>query len=128
MKRNAYGVGRIVFSLALLMIILPVIAFAIGTPHAGGTPSGSTIDLRTLNPLNCEDIPCVVQALIGALFWISVPVTTIMVLVGGFQILTAAGNPEKFKSGRNTIIYAVVGFAIILVSLGIVDLIRSIIR
>jgi hypothetical protein len=42
-----------------------------------------------------------------------------MVLIGGFQMITSAGNPEKFKSGRNTILDAVAGFAVVLLAKGV---------
>ena len=37
-----------------------------------------------------------------------------MLIVGGFQYLTAGGNPEKTKAAGNTITYAVIGLVVIL--------------
>ena len=50
-----------------------------------------------------------------------------MILIGGFQILTAKDSPEKVKSGRATIMYAVIGFVIILISKGVALILLNII-
>ncbi len=87
--------------------------------------------LSLVNPLDpqntgkCADILCPMQAVINFLFTIAIPLCGIMVLVGGFQMLTAAGDPTKFSNGRKTILYAVVGFAVILVAGGVATLIQN---
>ena len=49
-----------------------------------------------------------------------------MVVKGGFIILTAGGSPEKFKTGKDVILYAVIGYIIILVSWGVIYIIGEI--
>jgi hypothetical protein len=56
---------------------------------------------------------------------IAIPLVVIMVLVGAFQMMTAGGEPEKFSTGRKTVTYAVIGFGVALVGLGIVSIIKS---
>ena len=103
-----------------------------GGGHDGGTgsPAGG-ISITLPNPLACtgggSNIECVLNKIINALLLFSAPIATIMILIGAFQILTAAGNPEKVTTGRNTILYAVLGFAIILLAKGIVLIITSIV-
>ena len=41
-------------------------------------------------------------------------------------MLFAGGDPEKFKSGKMTILYAAIGYAIILISKTIASIIKSI--
>jgi hypothetical protein len=108
--------------------------FAQGTTPSGGgttppppapTPSGGS-SIKLVNPLACDDLVCIGKAIWAALFYFSIPIVSIMVIVGGFQILTAAGDPEKFKTGRKTILYATVGFAVILLAGGVVSIIQNI--
>jgi len=47
-------------------------------------------------------------------------------LYGAFLYLTSGGNPEKVTSGRKTITYAVIGYALLLLSSGITKIIESI--
>ncbi len=95
----------------------------VGTDSNIGTGGGGPITLP--NPLACGDIPCVVGKIINILFDISIPIVAIMVLIGGFQILTAGGNEEKFKLGRKTILYAAIGFGVILIANSVVTIIQN---
>ena len=56
---------------------------------------------------------------------IAIPLTVIMVLVGAFQMMTSAGDPEKFSQGRKTLLYAAIGFAVAFIGSGITSLIKS---
>jgi len=75
-----------------------------------------------------ETFVSVATAVAGFLFWdIAMPLSVIMVLVGAFQLMTSAGEPEKVSQGRKTILYAAIGFAIALLAGGAVNIIKSII-
>jgi uncharacterized membrane protein YjfL (UPF0719 family) len=47
-----------------------------------------------------------------------------LVFMGGFSILTAAGNPEKIKEGTKTLTMALAGFLLIFVSYMLIQLIE----
>lgn len=47
-----------------------------------------------------------------------------MLIMGGFQLLTAAGNPEEVKKGYNKILYALIGFLVIFVSYWLVQILE----
>jgi len=57
---------------------------------------------------------------------IAIPVATIVIIYGAFQMLTASGDPEKFKKGEKTLLYAAIGFGVLILSVGIADLIKNI--
>jgi hypothetical protein len=99
-----------------------VIAGGIGTALAAS--GGITLQ----NPLgqNCNDLSCPAKAIIDFLFTVAIPLCGIFVLVGGFQMMTAAGDPEKFSKGRKTILYAVIGFVVVLFAGSVAALIQSI--
>ena len=79
------------------------------------------------NPLGrIGTIPELLNNIAGYLIYISIPVVTIMIIYGAFQMLTAADSPEKFKSGKQTIVYALIGFIIVLLAKGITALIEEI--
>jgi hypothetical protein len=71
------------------------------------------------NPLGSTSIVQIINNILNYLIYISIPILAIMILIGGFQILTARDNPEKITSGKNTIMYAALGFTIILISKGV---------
>ena len=92
--------------------------------HGGGRE----ISIKLKNPLSCDDFGCVANKIIDGLFALSIPIVSVMVLVGGFQILFASGDPEKFKTGKKTILYSVVGFTVILLAKGVVLIIQNFFR
>lgn len=49
----------------------------------------------------------------------------IMVMYGGFRLLASGGNPESTKSGRNAILYALIGIVIIAFAQTIVKLVLN---
>jgi len=93
-------------------------------------PSGEqVIDLKDLSPFGtCGQLDCILVKIMDLIFYIAIPLTSIMVLWGGFQILTAGGDPEKVKTGGKTVLYSAIGFAVVLVSRSVVSLITDIIN
>ena len=89
---------------------------------------GETTGVELKNPLGTTSIIQIINNVLNYLIYISVPILAIMILVGGFQILTARDNPEKIKKGKTTIMYAVIGFVIILISKGVALILLKIIR
>ncbi len=73
------------------------------------------------DPLNLgSDAPTAfLGRIIAALLGLVGAISLIMVIIGGFQWMTAGGNPEKIKQGKNTLIWAVLGIAVTLASYAI---------
>lgn len=96
-------------------------------PAAGGNLGvvSSTLDLP--NPIQCDDVFCVVLRIIRGLRLVAVPISVVMVVVGGYQMMAAGGEPEKFSRGRKTIIYAAVGLAVIILAEAVVYIVSDLI-
>ena len=65
---------------------------------------------------------CLMDTIYNVTDWIFagiVALVVIFVLIGAFNLLTAAGSPEKVKSGRDFIIYASIGMLVALLAKGI---------
>ncbi len=88
---------------------------------------GQTQTVKLTDPLGgSESFTSVATAVAGFLFWdIAAPLATIMVLVGAFQFMTSAGDPEKVSQARKTIMYAAIGLAVALIAGGVVSIIRA---
>lgn len=85
-------------------------------PLGGSTPCGPGIGFIGI-----------INNILNYLIYISIPILALMILIGGFQILTARDKPEQITSGKKTIQYAVIGFAIILISKGVALIILKVI-
>ncbi len=53
-------------------------------------------------------------------------VVIIFVLVGAYQMIFSGGEAEKFTKGKTTIVYTVVGYAVLLMANGIAAIIQTI--
>ena len=93
---------------------------------AAGDPGSLIPPLK--NPIGCNDFKCVADKLINLLIMIAAPLAAILVLIGGFQMITAGGNPEKFATGKKTILYSAVGFVVVLLAQGAVTLLQNIFK
>lgn len=116
----------ILITFLILIFILNVNNFVFAQDKGGTTSGSSSLSkdkIELTNPLDCKDAVCVVQKIINGIFTLSIPVAVLMILIGAFQILTAGGEEEKFKNGKNTIKWAVIGFMLVIISLGLVDII-----
>jgi len=77
------------------------------------------------NPLDYESLEEFVDHIITFLFYVSLFLVPLMVLIGAFYFLTAGGDPKRIKTGQNIILYTVIGFGIILFAKGIIALIKQ---
>lgn len=57
---------------------------------------------------------------------LAMALAVIMIIVGGYQYLTAYGNDEQRQQGTRTVYYAIIGLALALTAYGIVKIVTSI--
>jgi len=87
----------------------------------------SVLAVEFENPLQYETFGELINAIIRFIFNIAIVVAPLMVIIGAFYILTAAGDPKKVGSGKNIILYTAIGLAIILLARGLISMIESVI-
>jgi hypothetical protein len=90
-----------------------------------GAPLGNNAPVVLTNPLGVSTFSAVVDKVMTFLFQVAVPLTAVMALIGGFQMITSAGNPEKVSSGRKTLMWAAIGFAVVILAGGVVAIITN---
>jgi hypothetical protein len=84
-----------------------------GTTCADGSPCGGLC-----NPLGASDMSLIdlwvriLQLMLGGVGLFAV----MMFIYGGFTMLTSGGNPEKVKKAKDTLAWAVLGLATIILS------------
>lgn len=79
------------------------------------------------NPLgDVRDIGGVLERIASFLFIIATPILTIMVLWSGFLFLTSAGVPAKLVQAKQALLWAILGFAIVLINWGFAHIIAEI--
>lgn len=119
---------KILFPILLFSFLFPLLLNLSLTNEVLATGAGETTGVPLPNPIGSNDITDILKKIVNYLIKIGAPILAIMILIGGFQILTAGGNPEKVKTGRHTILYSVIGYAIILSAWGIVAIIEKLLE
>lgn len=94
--------------------------------NAAGGSGGGSQDIIIPSPFSGTIID-VLDKIIGFLVAIAVPITVIMILIGAFQMLTSGGNAETFRKGTKTVMFAVIGLAVVLLGRGVITLVRELI-
>jgi hypothetical protein len=100
---------KVVSGLMLVAMLAPLAASAITLEDVGTTIGVGTADLKAT-------VIKIIQWVLGLLGLIAV----IMILIGGFQWMTAGGNEEKVASAKKIISAAVIGLIVVLLAWAIV--------
>lgn len=78
-----------------------------------------------VNPLKVNSVEAFLLAIIDILLIFAVPVIVFFIIYAGFLFVTAAGNPEKIKTARSALTWAVVGGVILLGANVIMTVVRN---
>lgn len=108
-------------ALLLIVLIVPLATFASegSQTFAGNFP----------NPLGAgSTLETVIANIFKYLVQIATVIVPIMVVIGAFQMLMSSGDPGKFKKGRDTIMWALIGFAVLLMAFGIADIVKTLLK
>lgn len=78
------------------------------------------------NPLQATTTEVIIDNLIDFIFNIAIVLAPLMIIIAGFLFVTAGGNSEQINRAKAIIIWTAVGFLIILLSRGIMGIIKTI--
>lgn len=81
-------------------------------------PQGQTDCFQ--NPLgNADTVGAVIAKVVGGLWIFAIPISSIFILWGAFQILMSSGEAEKINKGKKTILYAIIGLVLMIFASGV---------
>lgn len=78
------------------------------------------------NPLRYNDINDLINGIIDFLFTVSIPIAAILIIIGGFMMVMAGGDVYKLEKAKNLFLYTAIGFGIIMLSKGLVTVLKSV--
>lgn len=67
-----------------------------------------------------------ISVILPNLFIIAGIIMFFLVVLGGFTIISSAGNPEQTQKGQQTLVGAIIGFVVIIISYWIVQIIETV--
>jgi hypothetical protein len=96
-------------------------------PSGGDKNTGVTINTGIKNPLgnDIDSIPKFIQTILGFVLLIGVPIIVLAIIYAGFLFVTAQGNSEKLTMAKTTLLYTLIGAALLLGSFVIANAIQG---
>ncbi len=101
-------------------LIVPVSSFAQGNVPAPADQSG-----KLVNPINSDSLNGLIKTLLEGLIKIGIPIIALAIVYSGFLFVAARGNSEKLGHAKDTLLYTIIGAAILLGSWAIAQLIGA---
>lgn len=101
-------------ALILLLFIFPLFSFA------------QTSSIQIENPLEGESFEDIIDGLINFIFEIAILAVPLMIIWAAFLFVTSIGDIDKINQAKRIIIYALMGFAVILLAKGLIAIIKEI--
>jgi len=95
--------------LALLIVLLVPIAI-----------SAQQVEIE--NPVTSDSLWGLLDKVINFIFYISISIASLMIVVGAYFFLTSAGEPGKVQTAKDVIMYALIGLVVVFLSKAIIAL------
>ena len=78
------------------------------------------------NPIKWDNFTDLAAGIIGFIFNLALAIVPIMFIIAGLAFITAAGDPEKIKRAKDMVLWTIIGFMLILMATGIIQVIQEI--
>ena len=114
-----------VVSFVLIFPIFVLAAEKTQTQAPGERTQTQAPDVVLTNPLAAETIPDILNRIIDFMLILAGPIAVIMTIYAAYLFITAGDNQERVKTARKTLMYVIIGVAILILSKGIVSLSKS---
>lgn len=106
------GVVAVVAVVSLILLPAAALAQSANTTATTSCPKGRQCLTNPLTGQNLQ-VSSVIGIVIKAALGVIGSVTLFMLVWGGFQWLTSAGNDEKVHQGTQTMLWAIIGLAVV---------------
>jgi len=89
------------------------------------TSSGSGMIVNPLGATNTNTLPVLIQNVLKEVITIGIPIVALAIIYCGFLFVFARGNSEKLTSAKQSLLYTLIGAAILLGALAIAQMISG---
>ncbi len=113
---NVLRISAIV--LGAILLVVPIVCLAQGFNWDQFLPG-------LQEPFGTDTLLDVVSTIINLAFAVAGIVAVIYLIIGGFNYVTAGGNPETVEAAKTTIVNAIIGLIVILISYLIIQFVMS---
>jgi hypothetical protein len=92
----------------------------------GKCPAGAVAGANITTKWGLYCLINTINTVVDWVFTVLIVLAVLFTILGAFEILTAGGSPEKVTTGRNYILYAVIGLAVAFIARAIPGIAKSI--
>lgn len=124
MKKLSY-ILLIIFAAGVILSTCQSVS-AIATTCPGTSCPAGQICIE--NPLCAKSFEDLLNSIINFIFYVAMAITPIMIMIAGFFLLTAGGDPKRVDTAKKIILWTVIGLAIILFARGLISVLRQIMK
>ncbi|MBL8029733.1 MAG: hypothetical protein JNN11_00605 [Candidatus Doudnabacteria bacterium] len=103
-----------------LMLVLPVVSYA-------QLPNLNCSDLQGVNCNQTQTVSGLIKLVINWMLALAGLIAVLFLIIGGFWYITSAGNEEQAEKGKGTVINAIIGIVIIVLSWVIVNVVSRLV-
>jgi len=107
------------------LLLIPVILglILLTEPALAEEAAEATTDVVLNDPLDGADIPTIIGRVIKVALGLSGTMALLMFIYGGFTWMTSGGSKDRIDKGRKTLLWAVIGLAVIFFAYVAVELV-----
>lgn len=116
----------------VVMLALPLAALlnvSVGS-HVAQAQLNRTFQCDPSSGLNCRagtNVNDLIRTVINWVLGITFGIAVLFLIVGGFWYITSAGNEETATKGKSTVINAIIGIVIIILSYVIINVVANLV-
>ena len=109
----------------LILLSVIITANTVFADVAPVTATPQTVSLE--NPLGEGAGLCTIfKRIAGFMIWAAAPIVAGVIFYGAYQIMFSKGDPKAVTTGKDTILYSVIAYVIILLGWGVTSIIQEI--
>lgn len=114
------------FPVVILAFIAVWLILPQGISQAASPVANQTTDYVFKNPLSTTTTATgLIYKILAFLLKIAVPITAIMIVWAGFLFVTSAGNENKVKTAQKTLMWAIIGLAVVIFAQSVPGIIKE---
>lgn len=126
LKNHKYKIGSGIIRCGSLLLTLFIMVFSIAlvnnvnadvdTNSPSSAPATTPQSAGITNPLGdgIDSLPKLIEAILNIVLVIGVPIVALAIIYSGFLFVQAQGNTEKITGAKKTLLYTIVGAALLL--------------
>ena len=114
-----------IFLNSFFALILLSVCIAPQLSHAQTPAASTTIKLDLQNPIDSDNIQEFIDSLMTGVVELLTPVIVLMFLWTGFLFIKAQGNGEKLTEAKKSLMYTIIGAALVLGADGLSHVLQS---